>query len=40
MEKHGHLSLNPAFHEQLLKVSALSIDRLLKETHKVQKTRP
>ncbi|ENL5099430.1 hypothetical protein AB5G50_004633 [Salmonella enterica] len=33
MEKHGHLSLNPALREQLLKVSASSIDRLLKETH-------
>ncbi|EBP0843401.1 hypothetical protein NW381_001393 [Salmonella enterica] len=33
MEKHGHLSLNPALREQLLKVSASSIDRLLKEAH-------
>lgn len=32
IEKHGHLSLNPALREQLLKVSA-SIDRLLKEAH-------
>lgn len=33
MEKHGHLCLNPALREQLLKVSASSIDRLLKEAH-------
>ncbi|ECG5644049.1 hypothetical protein E1K64_20245 [Salmonella enterica subsp. enterica serovar Poona] len=33
MEKLGHLSLNPALREQLLKVSASSIDRLLKEAH-------
>ncbi|MBH3000343.1 hypothetical protein I5M74_22465 [Serratia marcescens] len=30
VEKHGHLSLNPALYEQLLNVSASSIDRLLK----------
>ncbi|EEP0997522.1 hypothetical protein HAY25_004598 [Salmonella enterica] len=34
MEKHGHLSLNPSLHEQLLKVSASSIDRLFKEAHR------
>ncbi|EJA5857550.1 transposase family protein, partial [Salmonella enterica] len=33
MEKHGHLSLNPALREQLMKISASSIDRLLKEAH-------
>lgn len=33
MDKHDHLSLNPALREQLLKVSASSIDRLLKEAH-------
>ena len=33
MEKHGHLSLNPALREQPLKVSASSIDHLLKEAH-------
>ncbi|HFD8837553.1 TPA: ISNCY family transposase, partial [Salmonella enterica] len=33
MEKHRHLSLNPALRGQLLKVSASSIDRLLKEAH-------
>ncbi len=33
MEKHGYLCLNPALREQLLKVSASSIDRLLKEAH-------
>ncbi|ECI4647523.1 hypothetical protein DQY68_25605 [Salmonella enterica subsp. salamae] len=33
MEKHGHLSLNPALRGQLLKVIASSIDRLLKEAH-------
>ncbi|WP_158784172.1 DDE-type integrase/transposase/recombinase [Pantoea sp. BAV 3049] len=33
MEKLGHLSLNPALRDQLLKVSASSIDRLLKEAH-------
>lgn len=33
IEKHGHLSLNPTLREQLLKVSASSIDRLLKEAH-------
>lgn len=33
MEKQGHLSLNPALRKQLLKVSASSIDRLLKEAH-------
>ncbi|MCE2004209.1 hypothetical protein [Enterobacter asburiae] len=33
MEKYGHLSLNPTLREQLLKVSASSIDRLLKEAH-------
>ncbi|MCP1065627.1 hypothetical protein M5G07_09490 [Serratia symbiotica] len=35
MEKHGHLCLNPALREQLLKVSASSIDRLLKEAHTI-----
>lgn len=33
MEKHGHLCLNPALREQLLKVSASSIERLLKDAH-------
>lgn len=33
LEKHGHLCLNPALREQLLKVSASSIDRLLKDAH-------
>jgi hypothetical protein len=33
MEKHGHLSLNPTLREQLMKISASSIDRLLKEAH-------
>ncbi|MFM4810548.1 transposase family protein [Aeromonas hydrophila] len=33
MEKHGHLCLNPILRQQLLKVSASSIDRLLKEAH-------
>ncbi|HAG0930504.1 TPA: hypothetical protein G8S40_004580 [Salmonella enterica] len=33
MEKHGHLSRNPVLREQRLKVSASSIDRLLKEAH-------
>jgi len=33
MEKHGHLSLNPALREQFMKISASSIDRLLKEAH-------
>ncbi|MCB2248794.1 hypothetical protein KTQ81_18275 [Salmonella enterica subsp. diarizonae] len=31
MERHGHLSLNPALREQLMKVSASSIDRWLKD---------
>lgn len=31
MEKHGHISLNPALREQLMRISASSIDRLLKE---------
>jgi hypothetical protein len=33
MEKHGHLSLNLAHRELLLKDSASSIDRPLKEAH-------
>ncbi|EBW7149060.1 hypothetical protein BZK42_22105 [Citrobacter braakii] len=33
MEKHGHLSLNPVLRDQLMKINASSIDRLLKEAH-------
>lgn len=33
MEKHGHLSLNPVLRDQLMKISASSIDCLLKEAH-------
>lgn len=33
MERHGHLCLNPTLREQLIKISASSIDRLLKEAH-------
>lgn len=33
MEKHGHISLNPELRVQLMKISASSIDRLLKEAH-------
>lgn len=35
MAKHGHLSLNPALREQLMEVSASSVDRLLKEAHTI-----
>lgn len=35
MERHGHLCLNSHLKEQLLKISASSIDRLLKEAHTV-----
>lgn len=33
LEKHGHLSLNPALREQLMKDSASFIYSLLKEAH-------
>lgn len=33
MEKHGHINLNPALRDQLMKISASFIDRLLKEAH-------
>ena len=33
MERHGRISLNPALREQLMKISASSVDRLLKEAY-------